>query len=61
MVKGGGVASVVDQEGRMGRWGRDRMSTGRALVGMLGTEPREGSGSQQGYGEGRGGWRLTGD
>lgn len=37
------------------------MSTGQALVGMLGTEPREGSGSQQGYGEGRGGWHLTGD
>lgn len=45
---------------RKGGWA-DGAELGRALVGRLGTEPREGSGSQQGYGEGRGGWRLTGD
>ena len=48
--RGVGLQAVVDLEGR-----------GGALVRMLGTEPREGSGSQQGYREGRGGWHLTGD
>lgn len=32
-----------------------------ALVGALGMEPKEGSGSQQGYGKGKEGWHLTGD
>lgn len=53
-----GLQAVVDQEG----WGGELVQRqGGALVRMLGTEPREGFGSQQGDGEGREGWCLTGD
>lgn len=41
----GGLQAVVDQEGQDGQM---RQKQGGALVGMLGTELREGSGSQQG-------------
>lgn len=47
---------MVDQEGRGGQM---RQRQGEALVGMLGTKPREGSGSQLGDGGGKGGWCLS--